>query len=87
MVAFTEQLAYQNAQHGIRANVILPGEKELLTGHLAERHRDVAVVRAEAGHCGACRQQIPPQMAVEVRKNDQLITCPACGRILVHYED
>jgi NAD(P)-dependent dehydrogenase (short-subunit alcohol dehydrogenase family) len=25
MVAFTEQLAYQNAQYGIRANVILPG--------------------------------------------------------------
>jgi NAD(P)-dependent dehydrogenase (short-subunit alcohol dehydrogenase family) len=25
MVAFTEQLAYQNAKYGIRANVILPG--------------------------------------------------------------
>ena len=25
MVAFTEQLAYQNARYGIRANVILPG--------------------------------------------------------------
>ncbi|MDP6707423.1 MAG: SDR family NAD(P)-dependent oxidoreductase [Alphaproteobacteria bacterium] len=25
VVAFTEQLAYQNAEHGIRANVILPG--------------------------------------------------------------
>jgi NAD(P)-dependent dehydrogenase (short-subunit alcohol dehydrogenase family) len=25
MVAFTEQLAYENAQYGIRANVILPG--------------------------------------------------------------
>src|ERR1700740_1663692 len=25
MVAFTEHLAYQNAEHGIRANVILPG--------------------------------------------------------------
>src|SRR5947209_17554707 len=25
MVAFTEQLAYQNASYGVRANVILPG--------------------------------------------------------------
>jgi NAD(P)-dependent dehydrogenase (short-subunit alcohol dehydrogenase family) len=25
MIAFTEQLAYQNAKHGVRANVILPG--------------------------------------------------------------
>jgi predicted nucleic acid-binding Zn-ribbon protein len=54
---------------------------------LAERHRDVAVTRVEAEHCGACRQQLPPQIAVEVRKNDQFITCPACGRILIHYAD
>lgn len=50
-------------------------------------HRDVVVTRAEGDHCGGCRQQIPPQLAVEVRKNNQLITCPACGRILVHYAD
>jgi predicted nucleic acid-binding Zn-ribbon protein len=49
-------------------------------------HRDMAVTRVDNDHCGACRQQIPPQLAVEVRKNDQFITCPACGRILVHYE-
>jgi uncharacterized protein len=48
-------------------------------------HRDVVVTRVEAEHCGACRQQLPPQLAVEVRKNDQFITCPACGRILVYY--
>ncbi|HET6347446.1 MAG TPA: C4-type zinc ribbon domain-containing protein [Candidatus Krumholzibacteria bacterium] len=50
-------------------------------------HRDMAVTRVEDEHCGACHQQIPPQLAVEVRKNDQFITCPACGRILVHYAD
>jgi predicted nucleic acid-binding Zn-ribbon protein len=50
-------------------------------------HRDVVVTRAEGDHCGGCRQQIPPQLAVEVRKNDQFITCPACGRILVSYAD
>ena len=54
---------------------------------LSVHHRDIAVTRAEDDHCGACRQQIPPQLAVEVRKNDQFITCPACGRILVHYAD
>jgi predicted nucleic acid-binding Zn-ribbon protein len=54
---------------------------------LFERHRDIAVTRVDNEHCGACRQQVPPQLAVEVRKNDQFITCPACGRILVHYAD
>jgi predicted nucleic acid-binding Zn-ribbon protein len=47
----------------------------------------MAVTRVDNDHCGACRQQIPPQLAVEVRKNDQFIACPACGRILVHYEN
>ena len=32
MIAFTEQLAYQNAQYGIRANVILPGSDEHADG-------------------------------------------------------
>jgi len=50
-------------------------------------HRDIVVTRAEGDHCGGCRQQIPAQLAVEVRNNDKFITCPACGRILVHYAD
>jgi hypothetical protein len=50
-------------------------------------HREVVVTRAEGDHCGGCRQQIPAQLAVEVRNNNQFITCPACGRILVHYAD
>jgi uncharacterized protein len=54
---------------------------------VAVRFGDLAVTRVEKEHCGACRQQLPPQVAVEVRKNDQFLTCQACGRILVHYAD
>lgn len=54
---------------------------------VAEKHRDIAVTRVEEEHCGACRQQLPPQVAVEVRKNDQFLTCQACGRILIYYAD
>jgi predicted nucleic acid-binding Zn-ribbon protein len=54
---------------------------------VAEHHRDLAVTRVEDEHCGACRHQVPPQVAVEVRKNESFITCQACGRILVHYAD
>src|ERR1035441_9389104 len=36
MVAFTEQLAYQNAQYGIRANVILPGLMNRSEEHTSE---------------------------------------------------
>jgi NAD(P)-dependent dehydrogenase (short-subunit alcohol dehydrogenase family) len=46
MVAFTEQLAYQNAQYGIRANVILPG---LMNTPMAvdTRAREFGKTRAE----------------------------------------
>ncbi len=50
-----------------------------------EHFRDRAVTRVDNDHCGVCGQQLPPQLAVEVRKSDQFITCPNCGRILVHY--
>jgi NAD(P)-dependent dehydrogenase (short-subunit alcohol dehydrogenase family) len=46
MVAFTEQLAYQNASYGIRANVILPG---LMNTPMAvdTRAREFGKTRAE----------------------------------------
>jgi len=46
MIAFTEQLAYQNAEYGIRANVILPG---LMNTPMAvdTRAREFSKTRAE----------------------------------------
>jgi hypothetical protein len=46
---------------------------------------DFAVTRVEGEVCQGCFSRIPPQTAVEVRKNNQIITCETCGRILVHY--
>jgi predicted nucleic acid-binding Zn-ribbon protein len=45
----------------------------------------LAVTRIEDGNCGGCGTKLPPQVVVEIRSNDQLITCQACGRILVYY--
>jgi predicted nucleic acid-binding Zn-ribbon protein len=47
---------------------------------------DFAVTHIESEICQGCHTRIPPQTALEVRKNDQVITCQVCGRILVHYE-
>jgi len=41
-------------------------------------HRDIVVTRAEGDHCGGCRQQIPAQLAVEVRNNDKFIMKAFC---------
>jgi len=52
---------------------------------LHEKYGDVAVTRTEDGHCGGCGTQLPPQVVVEVKKNNQIITCQSCGRILVDF--
>lgn len=51
---------------------------------LAKLH-DFAVTHIDGEVCQGCHSRIPPQAALEVRRNDQIITCQACGRILVHY--
>lgn len=44
----------------------------------------LAVVRiVKKGACGGCFQEIPPQRASEVRRNNRIILCESCGRILV----
>ena len=53
---------------------------------LLERHGDAAVVPVRDEHCGGCGTHVPPQVAVEVRANEKLITCQSCGRLLVHYD-
>jgi predicted nucleic acid-binding Zn-ribbon protein len=43
----------------------------------------LAVVRVSKGACGGCFREIPPQKASEVRRNNRLIPCESCGRLLV----
>ena len=45
------------------------------------------VARVDGDICGGCRERQPPQVVVEVHKNNQIITCEGCGRILVYYSD
>jgi predicted nucleic acid-binding Zn-ribbon protein len=43
----------------------------------------LAVVAIKKGACGGCFSALPPQMVNEVKRNDRLITCEHCGRVLV----
>jgi predicted nucleic acid-binding Zn-ribbon protein len=52
---------------------------------LAKLH-DFAVTNVAGDVCQGCHSRIPPQAVLEVKKNDQIIACQACGRLLVHYE-
>jgi predicted nucleic acid-binding Zn-ribbon protein len=46
------------------------------------KSRGVAVVAVTDGSCGGCGMALPPQAAVEVRRNDRMYNCPSCNRIL-----
>jgi NAD(P)-dependent dehydrogenase (short-subunit alcohol dehydrogenase family) len=56
MIAFTEQLAYQNAEYGIRANVILPG---LMDTPMAVDTRAKAFKKPRAEVAAARDAQVP----------------------------
>jgi uncharacterized protein len=47
----------------------------------------VAVTKARNEICLGCNMNIPPQLFVEIRKNEELIQCPQCRRILYYSEE
>ena len=44
--------------------------------------RGVAVARAEGERCTICQVRLRPAVFAEVRKNDQIVQCDSCQRIL-----
>jgi predicted nucleic acid-binding Zn-ribbon protein len=46
----------------------------------------IAMAEARNEACSGCYMSIPPQVFVNVKKNESIITCPNCGRILFYKE-
>ena len=49
---------------------------------LKEKRHGVGVVDVKNETCQGCFVNVPPQMFIEVQKNNALIRCPNCNRIL-----
>lgn len=75
---------------------VLEDEKVRILPHLSDRVRNmyqrILNVKGDSGVanlvddiCQGCFSRLPPQKAHEVRKNNNIITCEVCGRILVYY--
>lgn len=65
-------------------------EKALLNSytHLKGIRKDIAVVPISNGACLGCLLQLPPQLIAEAKKNEKIMTCSYCHRILywpAHY--
>ena len=54
---------------------------------LFETKRGLAVVETSGEVCRGCNMNIPPQLFVEIKKNEKIIQCPQCNRILYWKEE
>jgi predicted nucleic acid-binding Zn-ribbon protein len=54
---------------------------------LISRRGGSAVVNVKNGVCLGCFMNIPPQLFIEVTKNNRLILCPSCNRIFYFTEE
>lgn len=49
---------------------------------IAKDRKGRAVTPASGGMCLACRMGFPPQLFNELQRNEKIIACPNCGRIM-----
>jgi predicted nucleic acid-binding Zn-ribbon protein len=59
-------------------------EDTLSLFHRVARLRGSGVAAVRDGICTVCRMKLRPQMYVDLKRNDDLMQCPACNRILFY---
>jgi predicted nucleic acid-binding Zn-ribbon protein len=63
--------------------ITLPPQMASVYNRLAQRSRDgIAVAEVVNGSCSACFMKLRPQMQVELKTSDRIMTCESCTRIL-----
>jgi predicted nucleic acid-binding Zn-ribbon protein len=61
----------------------VPKQMAAVYDRLAQRSRDgIAVAEVKNGSCSACFMKLRPQVQVEIKMSDKIITCESCTRIL-----
>jgi predicted nucleic acid-binding Zn-ribbon protein len=69
-----------------RATLVAAIDKHLLAIYdgVAKKRNGIAVAEARAGVCGICHVRLRPQVFNTVLKNEQILQCDYCNRILYH---
>ncbi len=69
--------------HRAKAFATLPERLASIYDRLAQRSRDgIAVAEVVNGSCSACYMHLRPQVQLNVKKGDEIITCENCTRIM-----
>jgi len=81
VASFDQEMAGEVRERQKREKEIPP---DLLNKYhrLLEKRQGVAIVKVQDGVCQACNINIRPQLQIELQKQDVLIMCPNCSRIL-----
>lgn len=70
-------------KHRATAFATLPARLASIYDRLAQRSKDgIAVAEVVNGSCSACYMQLRPQVQLNVKKGDEIITCENCTRIM-----
>lgn len=62
----------------------LPAAVVVLYDQVARNRRGIAVAEARDGHCAVCHVRLRPQRFNDVRRNDSIVQCDSCQRILFY---
>ena len=95
-VVTAERRMLEKEREGLEKDLTrLAAEREALRGkiesealrlfdHIARQRRGIAVVEARDGHCSFCHVRLRPQVFNEIRRNDRIVQCDSCQRILYY---
>jgi hypothetical protein len=86
IVFLDEELSLLEKERARYADAI---DQELLKRYLLikERKGGVAIGKVIHGICQSCNMGIPPQQFNELKKCNELLTCPNCHRLIYWGED
>lgn len=57
-------------------------EAQALYRRVARLRSGVALAEVKDGSCSGCRVKLRPQLVLNLKRNDEVVQCPSCSRIL-----
>jgi uncharacterized protein len=80
--ALRKEAARLSAERDAIAETITSEARELF--QRVARLRGVAVAEARDAMCQLCHVKLRPQMFMDLKRNDEVVQCPSCSRILFY---